>query len=194
MTMLIAMLANLPVLYPLQILWINLITDGLPALALGVDPAEPDLMSRPPRKQKEGILNGRNLLLVFVQGLVLTLGAISTLLIAHFVFKANEAQSRTIVFATLVLLQLFHSFNFRVGRNFFFSKSLLANKYLIGAFLLSLILQIGVIFFKPLNSIFKTVVLDFRLIDEMLVCVVITILITNTIHRLFNKPVNPNKS
>jgi Ca2+-transporting ATPase len=186
LTILFAMLANLPVLYPIQILWTNLITDGLPALALGVDPAETDLMARPPRKPKEGILSGRNLVLVFLQGLVLTAGSIITLLFSRYVLKADDAQERTVVFTALVLLQLFHSFNFRVGRNFYFSKSLFANKYLIGAFLLSALLQISIIFVRPFNSIFKTVPLNINLLDELLIIIILTILVTNTIHRLFN--------
>lgn len=185
LTILFAMLANLPVLYPIQILWTNLITDGLPALALGVDPAEADLMTRSPRKPNQGILSGRNLVLVFLQGLVLTLGTITTLLFSRYVLKVDDAQERTIVFTTLVLLQLFHSFNFRVGRNFYFSKSLFANKYLIGSFLLSVLLQTSIIFVRPLNSIFKTVPLNINLLEELLIIIIITVLATNTIHRLF---------
>jgi Ca2+-transporting ATPase len=186
-TILFAMLANLPVLYPIQILWTNLITDGLPALALGIDPAEPDLMSKPPRKLSEGVLSNRNLLYIFIQGLVISLGAISTLVISNSVFHADAAHSRTIVFTTLVFLQLFHSFNFRVGRNFYFSKSLFGNKYLLASFVLSALLQFAIIFIGPFNNIFKTVPLSINLIEELIICIVITILITNTIHRFFNK-------
>ena len=185
-TILFAMLLNLPILYPIQILWINLVTDGLPALALGVDPAEPDLMARPPRNPKQGILTGRNLLLILFQGMIMTLSALSALLIANFVFKANDSQIRTVVFGTLVLLQLLHSFNFRVGRRFYFSKSLFANKYLLGAFLLSMILQIFVIFIPPLNSIFKTAPLSLNLIYVILICCGLGILIINTFNRLIH--------
>ena len=185
-TILFAMLLNLPILYPIQILWINLVTDGLPALALGVDPAEPDLMARPPRNPKQGILTGRNLLLILFQGMIMTLSALSALLIANFVFKVNDSQIRTVVFGTLVLLQLLHSFNFRVGRRFYFSKSLFANKYLLGAFLLSMILQIFVIFIPPLNSIFKTAPLSLNLIYVILICCGLGILIINTFNRLIH--------
>jgi Ca2+-transporting ATPase len=183
-TILFAMLMNLPVLYPIQILWINLVTDGLPALALGVDPAEPDLMARPPRNPKQGILTGRNMLIILFQGLIMTLAALSSLLIANFVFKANDSQVRTVVFGTLVLLQLLHSFNFRVGRRFYFSKALFANKFLLGAFLLSLILQLLVIFLPPLNSVFKTSPLNLNLMLCVLVCCGAGVLIINTFNRL----------
>ncbi len=183
-TILFSMLMNLPVLYPIQILWINLVTDGLPALALGVDPAEADLMARPPRNPKQGILTGRNMLIILFQGLIMTLVALSALLIANFVFKADEFQVRTVVFGTLVLMQLLHSFNFRVGRRFYFSKSLFANKYLVGAFLLSLILQLLVIFLPPLNTIFKTSPLNLNLTLCVLVSCGVGVLIINTFNRL----------
>jgi P-type Ca2+ transporter type 2C len=185
LTILFAMLANLPVLYPIQILWTNLITDGLPALALGVDPAEPDLMARPPRNPTESILSGKNLLLVFFQGFILALGSIITLLFSRHGLKVDDAQVRTTVFTALVLLQLFHSFNFRVGRNFYFSRSLFANKYLIGSFILSVLLQTSIIFVRPFNSIFKTVPLNINLLEELLIIIIVTVLATNTIHRLF---------
>jgi len=187
LTILFAMLTNLPVLLPIQILWTNLITDGLPALALGVDPAEPDIMAKPPRKPGDGVLNNKSLLYILVQGLVISVGAIATLLISHFIFKTDAALTRTIVFTTLVLLQLFHSFNFRVGRNFYFSKSLIINKYLLGAFLLSILLQTAIVFIPHLNPIFKTVPLNIKMLEELIVCIIITILITNTIHRIFTR-------
>ncbi len=183
-TILFSMLMNLPVLYPIQILWINLVTDGLPALALGIDPAEANLMARPPRNPKQGILTGRNMLIILFQGLIMTFAALSALLIANFVFKADESQVRTVVFGTLVLMQLLHSFNFRVGRRFYFSKSLFANKYLVGAFLLSLILQLLVIFLPPLNSIFKTSPLNLNLTLCVLVSCGVGVLIINTFNRL----------
>lgn len=184
-TMLFAMLANLPILYPIQILWINLITDGLPALALGIDPAETDLMARPPRKPNEGILSSRNLTMVIFQGFVLTLGAIAIMLFSHFVLRKDAAQVRTAVFTVLVLLQLLHSFNFRVGQKFYFSKFLFRNKYLLGAFFLSLLLQSATIFIKPLNLIFKTVPLQFDLLAKIIICSVIAMLFINTVNRLF---------
>jgi P-type Ca2+ transporter type 2C len=185
LTILFAMLANLPVLYPIQILWTNLITDGLPALALGVDPAEPDLMLRPPRNPNESILSGKNLLFVFLQGLILALSTIITMLFSRFGLKVDDAQVRTIVFTALVSLQLFHAFNFRVGKNFYFSHSLFANKYLIGSFLLSVLLQTVIIFVRPFNSIFNTVPLNINLLGVLLIIIILTTLATNAVHRLF---------
>jgi Ca2+-transporting ATPase len=187
LTILFAMLTNLPVLLPIQILWTNLITDGLPALALGVDPAETDLMTKRPRQPNEGVLSNRNLLYILIQGLVISLAAISTLVISNSVFHMDATHSRTIVFTTLVMLQLFHSFNFRVGKNFYFSKSLFSNKYLLGSFVLSALLQFAIIFLRPLNNIFKTAPLSIDLIEELIICIAITTLITNTIHRIFIK-------
>ncbi len=184
LTMLVAMLVNLPILFPIQILWINLITDGLPALALGVDPAQADLMQRPPRKLADGVLTSRNLVRVFWQGLVLTVIAVSATLISHYVFKADAAQVRTVTFAALVLLQILHSFNFRVGNNFFFSKSLLRNKYLNGAFLVSIVFQAAVIFIRPINGVFKTSPLHINSILMLTIFCIVGILIINAWNRL----------
>jgi len=184
MTMLILMLANLPILFPIQILWINLITDGLPALALGVDPAQADLMQRPPRKPSDGVLTSKNLMRVFWQGLALTVIAVSATLISYYVFKADAAQVRTVTFAALVLLQILHSFNFRVGNNFYFSKSLFRNQYLNGAFLVSIVLQAVVIFIRPINGVFKTAPLQINSILMLTILCIVGILIINTWNRL----------
>lgn len=166
-TMFLIMLAGIfPIpLLPVQILWINLVTDGLPALALGVDPPSGNLMERSPRDPKEAILSNQRLKTVAWQGLVLTVGAVASYLSAFYLlgvtFKA-PATAQTMVFTTLVLVQLLHTLNFRSSHSSVFSKNSLANKYLLAAILGSIFLQLIIIYLPALQSIFHTTSLGLR--------------------------------
>ena len=157
-TMFFAMIAGLPLpLFPIQILWINLITDGFPALALGVDPPDPHIMERSPRPRGEGILPPAKQKQILWHGLMLTVGAISSFAISYLVLKTPEDTARTVVFATLVLIQLLHSLNFRSERYSIFSLHSLANRWLLVAIFGSVLLQLGVIYLPFARSIFRTV-------------------------------------
>lgn len=156
-TVFIAMLAGLPLpLFPVQILWINLITDGLPALALGVDAADTHLMERPPRAKGEGILPPAKQKQILWQGLLITLGAIAAFAASYLWFRASLDTARTVVFTTLVFIQLLHSLNFRSERYSVFSTQSLGNKYLMGAILGSASLQLAVVYLPFLRPIFHT--------------------------------------
>jgi Ca2+-transporting ATPase len=156
-TMFFAMLVGLPLpLFPVQILWINLITDGLPALALGVDPADPHLMERPPRSKGEGILTPLKQKQIGWQGPLLAVGAISSFIISLLWLKTSLNTARSVVFTTLVLIQLLHALNFRSERYSLFSAHSLVNKYLVGAVFGSALLQIGVVYLPFLQPIFHT--------------------------------------
>ncbi|MEA3311870.1 MAG: HAD-IC family P-type ATPase, partial [candidate division WOR-3 bacterium] len=178
LTVLLASLLGMPFpLLPIQILWVNLVTDGLPALALGSDKPSGDLMRSPPRDLKRGIITQMGLLGIILQGLILTVGVLGAYAASLYLLpnwipgwlpRLGEGQTqaytvnlaRTIAFSTLVFSQLLHAFNFRVGKSFLFSKQTLRNLYLNGAFLLSLGLQTAVIYFGPVSGIFKTVPLS----------------------------------
>ncbi|MFC5532335.1 calcium-translocating P-type ATPase, SERCA-type [Cohnella yongneupensis] len=165
MTMFLAMMAGFPLpLVPIQILWVNLVTDGLPAMALGVDQAESDLMQHKPRSAKENIFARRLGWKIISRGLLIgfcTLGA--------FVLALHEGASRpdqlvhaqTVAFATLVMAQLIHVFDCRSSRSIFHRK-LLENKFLVLAVLSSLLLMLAVLYLEPLQPVFKTVPLNFR--------------------------------
>lgn len=156
-TVFFAMIVGLPLpLFPVQILWINLITDGLPALALGVDPPDPHLMEKPPRSRGEGILPPSKQKQIVWQGLLLTVGALSSFTISYLWLKTSIDTARTIAFTTLVLIQLLHALNFRSEKHSIFSAHTLANKYLLGAFFGSILLQFGVVYMPPLRPIFHT--------------------------------------
>ncbi|MBW3011482.1 HAD-IC family P-type ATPase, partial [Candidatus Woesearchaeota archaeon] len=146
--------------YPLiaiQILWMNLITDGLPALALGVDPEEPGVMERPPRKKGTQILSKEGIWRVIVVGMIMCAG---TLLIYWLYKPAIQVDyARTMAFSTLVMFQLVHVFNCRSLTHSLFKVGVFANKKLWYAILISIGLQILVIY-TPLNNFFRTVPLN----------------------------------
>ncbi len=165
MTMFLAMMAGLPLpLVPIQILWVNLVTDGLPAMALGVDQAESDLMQQKPRAAKENIFARRLGWKIVSRGVLIGLCTLGAFVLA---LKAGEGQSnqlvhaQTVAFATLVMAQLIHVFDCRSSRSIFHRK-LLENKFLVFAVLSSLVLMLAVLYIEPLQPVFKTVPLDLR--------------------------------
>lgn len=159
---LLAILFRMPVpLLAIQILWVNLVTDSFPALALGMEPAEPGIMDRKPRKKEEGIfVKGMKLTILF-EGFVI--GAFT--IIAFYVgayWSGSVEQGRTMAFATLSLSQLFHVFNFRSVKDSIFEKGLILNKFLIGASIFSGLIQLAVMFIPVFQPVFKVVPLDFN--------------------------------
>ncbi|NLV50539.1 MAG: cation-translocating P-type ATPase [Clostridiales bacterium] len=153
-----ATLLGFTILRPVHLLWINLITDSFPGLALGMEEAEPDSMSRPPRDPREGVLSGGIGIDVAVQGLFTTLITIAAYFTGHFFESglweiAESPDGMTMAFLTLSLAEIFHSFNMRSRRNSIF-KLPGVNKYLLGAMLLSLIMTIAVIYVPFLSSAF----------------------------------------
>ncbi|MHA6484602.1 calcium-translocating P-type ATPase, SERCA-type [Paenibacillus sp. strain BS8-2] len=165
LVMFLAMMAGLPLpLVPIQILWVNLVTDGLPAMALGVDQAEKDLMQQKPRQAKENIFARRLGWKIISRGILIgicTLGAFWITLVA----EGNDPQglmtAQTVAFATLVMAQLIHVFDCRSSRSIF-HRNPFQNKYLVLAVLSSLLLMIGVLYIEALQPIFKTVPIGFR--------------------------------
>ncbi len=151
--------AGIQLLLPIQILWINLITDAFPALALGVDPPSPNLMKRGPRKREEGILTAKQGLKITTEGLFLTLAALSVAVLSLFWLKMEESKIETLVFTTLVLIQLIHAFNYRSEKTFF-SRQSFKNKFLLLAFVGSFALQLTVIYTPFLQTLFNTMPLN----------------------------------
>jgi Ca2+-transporting ATPase len=154
-------------LIALQILWVNLTTDGLPALALGVDPKAPDIMSRPPRPPDEGIFTWPvNILMAVIAGyktlLIIPLFAIYYLYNPDGDSRAATVLERaqTMVFVTLVLAELVNAFNCRSVTLSLFTVGLFANRFLVGAVLLSLAMIVAVVEYDPLSRLFHTVSLS----------------------------------
>lgn len=147
--------AGVQLLLPIQILWINLVTDAFPALALGVDPAAPDIMKRKPRAKEEGILTNKQGFRITTEGIFLTLATLSVASLALFWLKLPETKVETMVFTTLVLVQLIHAFNYRSSKSFF-SLATFKNNWLLLAFSGSLALQLAVIYIPSLQPFFNT--------------------------------------
>jgi len=149
--------AREPILTPAQILWMNLVTDGLPALALGVDPPEKDVMDRPPRSKREGIFTKRVLSRIAVSAFIM---AASTL--AAFVYGLNQSiiKGETMAFTTIVTLELIYGFFSRSEKLPGWKLGILTNKYLLWSVILSLGLQLLIIYLPFISSLFGTVALS----------------------------------
>ncbi len=156
-----ALLSPSAALLPLQLLWINLVTDGLPALALGVDPGDVGVMDRTPRKADESILSRPRKIQILWQGAVMT-GACLVLyyLIAPQLPGMTPNIDRTMLFAALVLTQLLHAFNFRSESESVWNIRSLANKWLVAGLFGSMALQCVVIYLPAAQSVFKTAALS----------------------------------
>ena len=154
-----------------QILWINLLTDAAPALAMGVDPAPDDVMRRPPRRLTDRIIDGEMWLGIVWVGLVMAVGDArrrwtSASPVGIVGGSGDVVQARTMAFTTLVLAQLFNCFNARSDRRSAFPQ-LFTNPLLWGAIALSLVLQVAVVQLPFLNEAFDTSPLT---IGDWLVC------------------------
>ena len=159
--MLLATLFGLPLpLLPVQLLWINLVTDGLPALALAVDPADADLMQRPPRPPQEQFLTRASLLRLFVQGTFIAVITLLTFLYCLYGMDLNLDRARTLTFTVMVLAQLFHALNNRSENRSIFALGLWTNKPLLATVGLSALLQAGIVSWPPVQSIFKVAPFD----------------------------------
>ncbi|MCX8111350.1 MAG: calcium-translocating P-type ATPase, PMCA-type [Syntrophorhabdaceae bacterium] len=168
-TLFLAPFFGLPIpLLPIHILWINLVTDGLPALALSVEPEEKDVMNRPPRQPKESIFaHGLGLHAIWV-GLLMAGVVLST---QAWYIKTGNSNWQTMVFTVLCLTQLGHVLAIRSERASIFKMGLFSNKYLLGAVILTFIFQMATIYIPYLNSIFKTKPLTF---NELILALVLS--------------------
>jgi Ca2+-transporting ATPase len=154
--MLAASLAAMPLpLLPLQILWMNLITDGMPALAIGMTSVDKAVMRKPPRRPREALITRRNVAAILLIGALM---ALSTLLIFSANLAEGEAKARTMAFATLVLVQIAAAVSFSTDDSFI--RGLLRNRILAATVVGSAILQVAVIQLSLLEPIFKTVALS----------------------------------
>ncbi|MEG6585983.1 calcium-transporting P-type ATPase, PMR1-type [Dendrosporobacter sp. 1207_IL3150] len=161
LTMFIAALAGLPMpLLPVQILWVNLVTDGLPAMALGVDPNDRDIMCRPPRHPRESVFSRGLSRKIIGRGIQI---GVSTILVFSIVYylKNDLALARTMAFTTLVFSQMFHVFDCRSEIYNVFEAGIFRNKFLILAAFCSISMHVTVIYNPFLSSVFATVPMGF---------------------------------
>lgn len=157
LAMFVAQLIGWPLpLVPIQILWINLVTDSLPALALGVEKAEPGIMERPPRPADERILPAPLLRLMFFQGTIVAISTLAAFGIEYF-SSGDLHRAQAEAFAASILAQNVQSFNVRSNRLSVFQLGLFSNRFLVGAFALVVITLLGLIYIPQLQPIFQTV-------------------------------------
>ena len=159
LTVLTAFLLRLPTpLLAIQLLWVNLVTDSLPALALGVDPIDKDRMESPPVKQNSGFFAGHMGYHIVVEGCMIGALAVLAYTIGRLFFDVDSGVpiiGRTMAFAVLSLSQLVHAFNMRSERSVF-SVGIFRNKILVVATAICALLQVSVIVIPPLSALFKT--------------------------------------
>lgn len=152
-----ASLAGLaPPLLPIHILWVNLVTDGLPALALGVDPVSPGIMRRPPRKPNEAVVTKERAFLMLTQGAFIAFCALFAFVFVLFIENEGIGRARTAAFVVLACSQLFHAFNCRNLEVSLFKIGVFTNKKLLYAAGISFILQMAVVYAPFLQKVFKT--------------------------------------
>jgi Ca2+-transporting ATPase len=158
--LLVAMLAGAPLpLIPIQLLVLNLLTDGLPALALGVEKGDPDIMDQPPRPVKEPIINRE-----MVVGIAVQTVAISVAVLAAFAvgMETGEAHARTMAFATLSISELLRAYTSRSERYSLLAIGIFTNKWMQWAVLSSLVVLMGIIYLPFLEPIFGTTLLTMQ--------------------------------
>jgi len=157
LVMFVASLIGWPLpLLPVQILWLNLVTDGLPALALGVDPPPKDLMRRPVRNRNEEIINRVFIMDMLGAGALIAACSLAAFGYVYWVEQAGVERARSMAFLVLAIAQLVHAFNSRSERLSIFQIGPFSNHWLAGATVISFALQIGIMVWLPAQKVFKT--------------------------------------
>ncbi|KGX93227.1 ATPase [Pontibacillus halophilus JSM 076056 = DSM 19796] len=156
LVMLFAMLLALPLpLVPVQILWVNLVTDGLPAMALGLDQSEGDVLKRAPRKPTEGIFSRGLGFKIISRGILIGIVTLMAFIWAYDGTTEGLVYAQTVAFSTLVMAQLIHVFDCRSEKSVF-SRNPFQNLYLVGAVVSSVLLLLVVLYYEPLQPVFHT--------------------------------------
>lgn len=154
----LAILAGLPMpLLPVHILWINLVTDGLPAVALGFEPAERSVMRRHPRARRASLFEQGLAYRIVGFAVVIAVACLVVFVAATPTDAANIDRARTLVFVALSLAQVFFVLSIRAGQHSAFSVPLLSNPQLIGAVVIATAMQLGVVYVPALAGFFRTV-------------------------------------
>lgn len=161
LTMFLGTMLSLPLpLVPIQILWMNLVTDGLPAIALGVDPPDPTVMHRPPRPANEGVFARRLHLKIIARGSLIGICTLFVFMYELYMGSRDVDTARTMAFTALVMAQFFYVFQCRSEQYGIFELGLSSNPYLVLAVMVSFCMQLAVLYLPWLQPVFKTVALD----------------------------------
>jgi Ca2+-transporting ATPase len=145
-------------LLPIHILWVNLVTDSLPALALSVDPAEEGIMNRKPRRPKKGFMTRGMIWRIMYQGLMIGAIPLGAYLIG--LHDGGQALGQTMAFTTLVFAQLIHVRNLHSNKKSALAISPMKNKPLIGAIFVSALMALMVLLVQPVREAFSFTVMD----------------------------------
>ncbi|CAM2803739.1 calcium-translocating P-type ATPase, SERCA-type [Hathewaya histolytica] len=160
LTMFLASILYLPSpLLPIQILFVNLATDGLPAIALGVDPADSDIMMNKPRHKNESIFSRGLREKILIRGSLIGICTVLAFMAGNY-YNMDIKVCRTLALSTLILSQLLHVFECRSERHSVFHINLFSNLYLVGAVLVSIGMLLSILYVPFLQSIFHTVALN----------------------------------
>ncbi|NEZ47525.1 calcium-translocating P-type ATPase, PMCA-type [Clostridium niameyense] len=171
-------------LRPIHLLWVNLITDSLPALALGIDPGDPDVMNEMPRDPNEGLFANGGTLFTILNGILIGILTLIAFEFGRIKYSNSLMHAQTMAFVVLSVSQLFHSLNMRSRKKSIFQLGLFSNKFLIGSILFGILLQDIVITIPFLSSIFK--VFDLTPSDWIFVSILSVVpLIVNEIIKIF---------
>jgi Ca2+-transporting ATPase len=170
-------------LIAIQILWVNLVTDGLPALAMGVDPPDPDVMIRQPRDPREPILTRKSIYFILYSGFIIGIGT----LILFFLYMFPNVQTGqkpseeviiragTVAFTMLIIFQMINALNIRKEEHSLIGKEFFRNPYLLLAISSSIVLHILIVYLPLLQPIFHTTGIE--IIDWVIIICVGTILV-----------------
>ena len=173
-------------LLPIQILWVNLVTDSLPALALAYDPAEKDVMNRKPKKNSKGVFTKGITFRVVYQGVMIGLLTLTAFILGLTTTEAVDGltleetkieTAQTMAFAVLAFSELVHVFNVRNSKKSLFKSNPFNNKYLLLAILVSAVLMFAVLLIPALRSIFSIIVLPMDKLAETIALVLAPIVI-----------------
>ncbi|MBF7097436.1 cation-translocating P-type ATPase [Alkalibacter mobilis] len=174
--------APIPIL-PLHILWLNLVVDIFPAMAMGFEPAEENIMSQPPRSKNEGLVGKRFLYKTIISGSII--GTASFIVFQIILFRGASLElAQSVTFTMMAVSQLLHTLNVRREKKFGLDKTLKKNKVLLGALILSFSAQLLAVYLPVMNKVMHTVPIDLK---SWIVIGAGALLTTGAVHLVKNK-------
>ena len=182
-----AIMLGLPVpLTAAQILWINLVSDGFPSVALTVDPKDEGIMDEPPRSLRESVLNNEMKILIFIISVVT--GILNILVFWYYLKTTNNLElSRSVVFLSLSIDSLIYVFSIRQLRRPLFSRGIFKNRWLLLGVAASFFIQLSAFYVPPLSRLMKTVPLGLRDWGVAITIATLVIMVTEIIKYIFNR-------
>ena len=177
------------IITPVQILWVNLVTDGILDITLAMEPKEEEVMDEPPRKQSSQIVNREILINIIIVAIVMAAG---TLLMYQYASNGSQAYAQTMVFTTLAMFQVFNSLNCRSRTRSLFKMDFFDNPYLLTAIIVSILLQFGAVYLPFMQTALGTAAL--APVDWMFIILVSSsILVVDELRKLIQRRIEENK-